>query len=175
LQHILTTNGIVPDGDGGQGWGFGSFAHFVTAPPSQNSHADTAPVAATEGNRDAATPATAAGRGRRRKPGFLSGTMATLLACGGLAVALIAGGAGGSPSHEWTDTRQEVYELTGQHLQDSDSVVALFPSSSVRDRGDGTSALKTVTSASTITSVRLSGFGSSPASVPAQGSWWRLM
>ena len=101
--------------------------------------------------------------------------MATLLACGGLAVALIAGGAGGSPSHEWTDTRQEVYELTGQHLQDSDSVVALFPSSSVRDRGDGTSALKTVTSASTITSVRLSGFGSSPASVPAQGSWWRLM
>src|SRR5918999_276429 len=145
LQHILTTNGIVPDGDGGQGWGLGSFAHFVTAPPSQNSHADTAPVAAAEGNRDAAAPAKAAGRGRRRKPGFLSGTMATLLACGGIAVALIAGGAGGSPSDEWTDTRQEVYELTGQHLQDSDSAVALFPSSQVKDRGDGTSELQTVT------------------------------
>jgi V8-like Glu-specific endopeptidase len=70
--------------------------------------------------------------------------MATLLVCGGLAVALVAGGAGGSPSDEWTDTRQEVYELTGQTLQDSDSVVALFPASSVRDRGDGTSQLLTV-------------------------------
>ena len=44
----------------------------------------------------------------------------------------------------WTDTRQEVYELTGQTLQDSDSLVALFPSSQVKDRGDGTSELVTV-------------------------------
>ena len=44
----------------------------------------------------------------------------------------------------WTDTRQEVYELTGQTLQDSDSLVALFPSSQVKDRGDGTSQLLTV-------------------------------
>jgi S1-C subfamily serine protease len=151
LQHILNTDGIVPDGDERTGWGFGSFEHLVTAPPSQNSHADTAPVASGRQTSADATPAKAAGRGRKRQPSFLSGTMATLLVCSGLALALIAGaasdatgGTGSIPSDTWTDTRQEVYQLIGQNVQDADSTVALYPASSVRDRGDGTSALQTV-------------------------------
>jgi hypothetical protein len=156
LQHILRPDGSKTNGTARQGWGFGSFEHVVTEPPPQNSHADTAPVAAPAGRgrqrksdvkpsrREDATPAKAAGRGRRRQPGFLSGTMATIVVCFGLAVALLAGGAGNIPSDEWTDTRQDVYELSGEHLADADSAVALFPSSQVRDRGDGTSELLTV-------------------------------
>jgi V8-like Glu-specific endopeptidase len=155
LQQILNTDGRMMDGDGGTGWGFGEFKHLVTAPVSQNSHADTAPVAATAGSgrqrkatvqtsrREAAAPTNPAGRGRTKLGSVLSGTMATLLVCGGLGLALLAG-IGGSPSQGWTDTRQDVYQLTGQHLQDSDSTVALFPSSQVVDRGDGTSKLLTV-------------------------------
>jgi V8-like Glu-specific endopeptidase len=136
-QHILNADGIVPDGDERTGWGFGSFEHLVTAPSAQNGHETTAPATS------AATPANQDRTGRRRRPGFLNGTMATLLVCGGLALALIAGAAGGMPSPGWTDTRQEVYQLTGQNVQDADSVVALFPASLVRDRGDGTSQLLT--------------------------------
>jgi S1-C subfamily serine protease len=151
LQHILHPDGLMTDGQAGAGWGFGSFEHLVTEPPPQNSHVDTAPVASGRQTSADATPGKAARRGRRRQPGFLSGTMATLFVCGGLALALIAGaasdaagGAGSIPSPGWTDTRQDVYQLTGQNLADSDSVVALFPSSQVRDRGDGTSELLTV-------------------------------
>jgi V8-like Glu-specific endopeptidase len=137
VQHILNTDGIVPDGEAGTGWGFGSFEHLVTAPPAQNGHEVTTSAASER------TPPKAAGQGRRRRPGFLNGTMATLLVCGGLALALIAG-IGAPPSHGWTDTRQDVYQLTGQNARDADSVVALFPAAQVRDRGDGTSELLTV-------------------------------
>jgi V8-like Glu-specific endopeptidase len=144
LHHILNTEGIVADGEASQGWGFGSFEHLVTAPPSQNSHADAAPVASGRQQVAAAAPAKTAGTGRRRRPGFFSGLIPTLLVCGGVALALLAGGAGEIPSQGFTDTRQEVYQLTGQHKADADSVVALFPASSVSDQGDGTSALLTV-------------------------------
>jgi Trypsin-like peptidase domain len=43
-----------------------------------------------------------------------------------------------------TDDRQELYELSGENLEDADSVVALFHSSQVYDLLDGTSALWTV-------------------------------
>jgi hypothetical protein len=159
LHHILNADGIVPDGDGRTGWGFGSFEHLVTAPPAQNGHADTMPAKAAgrgrqrksdvkTSNREHVTPGNATGRGKRRQPGFFSGTMATLLICGGLAVALIAGAAsdvtGSIPSPGWTDTRQDVYQLTGQTRADADSTVALFPAASVSDRGDGTSSTLTV-------------------------------
>jgi hypothetical protein len=109
LHHILHPDGRKTNGTAGEGWGFGSFEHLVTEPPSQNSHADTAPVASGRQTSAAATPATAAGRGRRRRSGFLSGTMAALLVCSGLGLALVAGaasdlsgGAGGSP-FPWLD------------------------------------------------------------------------
>jgi S1-C subfamily serine protease len=111
---------------------------LVTEPPAQNGHETTTSVASEN------TPPKAAGRGRRRRPGFLNGTMATVLVCSGLALALVAGAAGGMPSPGFTDTRQEVYELTGQTRADADSAVALFPAASVSDRGDGTSSLLTV-------------------------------
>jgi hypothetical protein len=151
LQRILSTEGIVPDGAARAGKGFGSFEHVVAAPPSGNSHADAAPVASSRQPAADPAPVKAAGRGRRRQPGFFSGTMATLLVCGGLALALVAGAASDAagraediPTPGWTDTRQEVYQLTGQNLVDADSTVALFPASQVRDRGDGTSELLTV-------------------------------
>jgi V8-like Glu-specific endopeptidase len=151
LHRILHPDGIVPDGEAGTGWGFGSFEHLATEPFQQNNHADTTPVPSASRSREDATAGKAAGTGRRRRPGFLSGTMATLLVCGGLAVALIAGaasdaagGTGALPSTGWTDTRQDAYQLTGQNLADADSVVALFPSSQVVDREDGTSELLTV-------------------------------
>ena len=43
-----------------------------------------------------------------------------------------------------TDDRKDIYELSGQDLADSDSVVALFPDFQVLDLGDGTSELLTV-------------------------------
>jgi hypothetical protein len=168
LHHILHPEGIQTNGTGKQGWGYGSLEHLATAPPPQNSHVDTAPAAAkatpvasgngsarqrqsdfqtsnqkADGSREDPTPAKAAGRGRRRVPRFPSGLLPTLLVGGGLALALFAG-IGGISSPGWTDTRQEVYELTGQNLQDADSAVALFPASQVRDRGDGTSELLTM-------------------------------
>jgi hypothetical protein len=42
------------------------------------------------------------------------------------------------------DDRQEIYELSGEDLEDADSVVALFHVSQVYDLWDGTSALLTV-------------------------------
>jgi S1-C subfamily serine protease len=42
-----------------------------------------------------------------------------------------------------TDDRQEIYELSGEDLEDADSVVALFHYSRVYDLGDGTAALLT--------------------------------
>jgi hypothetical protein len=89
LHHILSADGIVPDGDGRTGWGFGSFEHLVSEPPVQNGHETTTSVASES------TPPKATGRGRKRRPGFLNGTMATMLVCSGLAVALVAGAAGG--------------------------------------------------------------------------------
>jgi V8-like Glu-specific endopeptidase len=169
LHHILHPEGMQTNGTGNQGWGYGSLEHLATAPPQQNSHAETAPAAAAaapvasgngrarqrrrgrqtanreeDGSREDETPAKAAGSGRRRVPGFPSGLLPTLLVCGGLALAFITGGAGGMPSQGFTDTRQDVYELTGKTLQDADSAVALFPAASVKDRGDGTSKLLTV-------------------------------
>jgi S1-C subfamily serine protease len=166
LQQILNPDGFAPDGEVGTGYGFGSFEHLVTAPPAQNGYADTTPAKATgrgrqrksavkPSRREDATPAqpamaqgNAAETGRSSLPSFLSGTLATLLVCGGLGLALLAGamadGAGRTPPQGWTDTRQDVYQLTGQNVQDADSVVALYPASSVRDRGDGTSELQTV-------------------------------
>jgi hypothetical protein len=125
VHQILKSDLVVPNGDAGTGWGFGSFAHVVTAPPPQNSHGDTAPAPS------GAPPGNARGAGNRRRAGFRSGTLATLLVCGGLAVAVLAGAAAGgtgeNPSQGFTDTRQEVYQLTGQHSKAADSVVALFP------------------------------------------------
>ena len=69
-----------------------------------------------------------------------------MVVCFGLAVALIAGAAGESPSPGWTDTRQDVYQLSGQTLADADSTVALFPAAQVVDKGDGTAELLTVPS-----------------------------
>jgi S1-C subfamily serine protease len=143
LHHVLHPAGIKTNGTVRQGWGLGSFEHLVTAPASDNSHAETAPAASAAGSRDDATAGKAAGTGRRRVPRFPTGTVATMLVCGGLALALLAG-IGETPSPGWTDTRQDVYQLTGQHLADADSVVALFPAASVKDRGDGTSKLVTV-------------------------------
>jgi S1-C subfamily serine protease len=155
LHHILHPDGIQTNGTGKQGWGYGSLEHLVTAPPQQNNHADTASVAATAGSgrqgqadaktssRKDAAPTNPAGRGRRKRGSFLSGTMATIVVCGGLGLALLAGAAN-IPTGKWTDTRQDLYQLTGQTLQDADSAVALFPASAVRDRGDGTAMLLTV-------------------------------
>jgi V8-like Glu-specific endopeptidase len=42
------------------------------------------------------------------------------------------------------DDRQDIYELSGENLEDADSVVALFHSSQVIDLWDGTSALWTI-------------------------------
>jgi secreted trypsin-like serine protease len=42
------------------------------------------------------------------------------------------------------DDRQDIYELSGEDLEDADSVVALFHYSRVYDLGDGTAALLTV-------------------------------
>jgi hypothetical protein len=63
----------------------------------------------------------------------------------GLAL-LVLTGAGFDPApHTYygKDDRQDVYQLAGQSLADSDSVVALFPESQVNDLGDGTAALLT--------------------------------
>jgi S1-C subfamily serine protease len=169
LQQILNADGFVPDGAVRTGYGFGSFEHLVTAPPAQNGHADTTPAKAVGRGRQrkadvkpsrrkdatpakgAVAPGNATETGSSSLPSFLSGTLATLLVCGGLGLALLASamadgaaGAGRTPPQGWTDTRQEVYALTGQNLQDADSVVALYPASSVRDRRDGTSELQTV-------------------------------
>jgi hypothetical protein len=95
VHQILQSDGTVPDGEGGTGWGFGNFAYLVTDPPAQNSHADTSPAPVAEGSRKH-------GRGKRGVPGFLSGLIATLLVCGGLALALMTGGAGAIPSQDWT-------------------------------------------------------------------------
>jgi hypothetical protein len=64
----------------------------------------------------------------------------------GLAL-MVMTGAGFDPApHTYygRDDRQDVYQLAGQNLADSDSVVALFPSYQVNDLGDGTAALLTV-------------------------------
>jgi hypothetical protein len=63
-----------------------------------------------------------------------------------LALLVLTGRGFGPPPHGYygTDDRQDVYELSGENLEDADSVVALFPSSQVNDLGDGTAALLTV-------------------------------
>jgi Trypsin-like peptidase domain len=43
-----------------------------------------------------------------------------------------------------TDDRKEIYELSGEDLEDADSVVALFPDYQVLDMGQGKAALLTV-------------------------------
>jgi V8-like Glu-specific endopeptidase len=48
-----------------------------------------------------------------------------------------------TPGYYGTDDRQDIYELSGQDLADSDSVVALFPDYQVLVLGDGTSELLT--------------------------------
>src|SRR5918999_1641712 len=60
-----------------------------------------------------------------------------------LVLLLIAGVWFSSLTHAYygTDDRRDTYELSGQDLEDSDSVVALFHSSRVYDLWDGTSAL----------------------------------
>jgi hypothetical protein len=114
LQHILHTDGVVPAGDGKAGWGFGSFEHLVTEPAAQNGHEDTAPVAAPAGrgrqrqadgktsSRKDVAPANPAREGRRKLPSVVSRTMATMVVCFGLGLALFAGamtdGATGHPS-----------------------------------------------------------------------------
>src|SRR5919106_5188121 len=63
-----------------------------------------------------------------------------------LVLLLIAGVWFSSLTHAYygTDDRRDTYELSGQDLEDADSVVALFHSSRVYDLWDGTSALLTV-------------------------------
>jgi hypothetical protein len=59
---------------------------------------------------------------------------------------LVLAGAGFDPApHTFygRDDRQDVYQLAGQNLADSDSVVALFLDSQVNDLGDGTAELLT--------------------------------
>src|SRR5918992_3754473 len=49
---------------------------------------------------------------------------------------------GSAPQVEyWTDDRVDIYELSGENLEDADSVVALVGSQYVRDNGNGTSTL----------------------------------
>jgi hypothetical protein len=45
----------------------------------------------------------------------------------------------------WTDNRLDVYELSGETLEDADSVVALINEQYVRDNGNGTATLLTTT------------------------------
>jgi Trypsin-like peptidase domain len=62
-----------------------------------------------------------------------------------LALLLAAGVCFSSLTHAYygNDDRQEIYELSGENLEDADSVVALFHVSYVLDYGDGTSMLWT--------------------------------
>jgi V8-like Glu-specific endopeptidase len=63
-----------------------------------------------------------------------------------LALLLTAGVWFSSVTHGYygNDDRQDIYELSGENLEDADSAVALFPDFQVQDLGDGTAALLTV-------------------------------
>jgi V8-like Glu-specific endopeptidase len=49
-----------------------------------------------------------------------------------------------SQVESWTDDRVDVYELSGENLEDADSVVALIDRQYISDEGNGTSTLLTV-------------------------------
>jgi hypothetical protein len=73
-------------------------------------------------------------------------SLAKIAASAGLAL-LVMTGAGFDPAptlYYGADGREDVYELSGENLEDADSLVALFPSYQVNDLGDGTAALLTV-------------------------------
>jgi hypothetical protein len=76
---------------------------------------------------------------------LLKSILGKIAASAGLAL-LVMTGAGFDPAptlYYGADDREDVYELSGENLEDADSVVALFPSYQVNDLGDGTAALLT--------------------------------
>jgi hypothetical protein len=81
-----------------------------------------------------------------RFPHAATSIFGKIIVSAGLALGVVAG-AGFTPAphiYYGADGRQDIFELTGANLADSDSVVALFPSYQVNDLGDGTAALLTV-------------------------------
>jgi hypothetical protein len=76
------------------------------------------------------------GTGRTKKPHPLTGLIFLSLTLVFAAVVFLRPLA---QAYYGTDDRKELFQLSGQDLEDADSVVALFPDFQVVDRGDGTS------------------------------------
>jgi hypothetical protein len=81
-----------------------------------------------------------------RFPHGATAVFGKIMVSAGLALMALMGAGFDPAPHNFygRDDRQDVYQLAGQSLADSDSVVALFPESQVNDLGDGTAALLTV-------------------------------
>jgi hypothetical protein len=169
LHHILNADGIVPDGDGRTGWGFGSFEHLVTAPSAQNGHEAAAPVASER------TPPKATGRAGSTGLAFSIGQWPPWLCVSALPWRLLPEPQGRvlplaglipdktSTSYPGKPWRMRIVRLPS----------FLLLRSSTRETGRlSSSQFRPV---SFYTSALLSASGSSQVAVTAQGSWWRKM